>query len=137
MIDEGQTTDRINRTPNFFHFNNQQSSLDNHQSDGKNAVGWLTHTGREVPPSGLLRVVGGRSRVAYAHRQRSAALRAKIKQQEQPNSLTRGHSTLTPQPPAPASGRGGEMRMGGVLYWRILAWISGWAVGRSLRRSPD
>jgi hypothetical protein len=53
MIGEGQTTDRINRTPNFFHFNNQQSSLDNHQSDGKNAVRWLTHTGREEPPSGL------------------------------------------------------------------------------------
>ncbi len=29
--------DRINHTPNFFHFKNQQSSLDNHQSDGKNA----------------------------------------------------------------------------------------------------
>ena len=28
---------RINHTPNFFHFKNQQSSLDNHQSDGKNA----------------------------------------------------------------------------------------------------
>jgi hypothetical protein len=38
---------------NFFHFNNQQSSLDNHQSDGKSAVRWLTHTGREVSPSGL------------------------------------------------------------------------------------
>jgi hypothetical protein len=32
-IGEGQTTARINHTPNFFHFNNQQSSLDNHQSD--------------------------------------------------------------------------------------------------------
>jgi hypothetical protein len=53
VIGEGQTTDRINHTPNFFHFNNQQSSLDNHQSDGKNAIRWLTHTGREVPPSGL------------------------------------------------------------------------------------
>jgi hypothetical protein len=39
--------------PNFFHFNHQQSSLDNHQSDGENAFRWLTHTGREVPPSGL------------------------------------------------------------------------------------
>ena len=29
--------DRINHTPNFFHFKIQQSSLDNHQSDGKNA----------------------------------------------------------------------------------------------------
>ncbi len=28
---------RINHTPNFFHFKNQQSSLDIHQSDGKNA----------------------------------------------------------------------------------------------------
>jgi hypothetical protein len=26
---------RLNHTPNFFHFNNQQSSLGNHQSDGK------------------------------------------------------------------------------------------------------
>jgi hypothetical protein len=33
-----------------------------------------------VSPSGLLRVLGGRSPVAYAHRQRSAALRAKTKQ---------------------------------------------------------
>ncbi len=41
MIGEGQTTDRISHTPNFFHFNNQQSSLDNHQSDVKNAVRWL------------------------------------------------------------------------------------------------
>jgi len=53
MIGEGQTTDRIYHSPNFFHFNNQQSSIDNHQSDGKNAVGWLTHTGREVPTSGI------------------------------------------------------------------------------------
>jgi len=45
VIGEGQTTDRISHTPNFFHFNNQQSSLDNHQSDVKNAVRWLTHTG--------------------------------------------------------------------------------------------
>ena len=28
---------RINHTPNFFHFKNQQSSLDNQQSGGKNA----------------------------------------------------------------------------------------------------
>jgi len=53
MICEGQTKDRINHTPNFFHINNQQSSLDNHQSYVKNAVRWLTLTGREVPPSGL------------------------------------------------------------------------------------
>ena len=34
-----------------------------------------------VPPSGLLRVLGGgRTPVAYAHRQRSAALRAEAKQ---------------------------------------------------------
>jgi hypothetical protein len=37
MIDEGEIMGRINHTPNFFHFKNQQSSLDNHQSDGKNA----------------------------------------------------------------------------------------------------
>ena len=49
-----------------------------------------------VPPSGLLRVLGVRpSPVAYAHRQRSAALRATAKQ---PNSLTRGRP---PQPPRP------------------------------------
>jgi hypothetical protein len=52
MIDGGQTTDRINHLPNFFHFKNQQSSLGNHQSVGKNAVQWLMHSGREVPPSG-------------------------------------------------------------------------------------
>jgi len=28
------------------------------------------------------------------------------------------------------------MRMGGVLYWRILVRTSGWAVVRSLRRRP-
>ncbi len=33
--------DRIYHSPNLFHFNNQQSSLDNHQSDVKNAVRWL------------------------------------------------------------------------------------------------
>jgi hypothetical protein len=32
-----------------------------------------------LSPSGLLRVLGGRSPVAYAHRQRSAALRAEAK----------------------------------------------------------
>jgi hypothetical protein len=53
MIGGGQTTDRMDHMTNFFHFNNQQSSLDNRQSDGKSAVRWLTHTGREVPPSGL------------------------------------------------------------------------------------
>ena len=37
MIDVGEIMDRINHTHNFFHFKNQKSSLDNHQSDGKNA----------------------------------------------------------------------------------------------------
>jgi hypothetical protein len=50
---------------------------------GGAAVRWLTHAGREVPPSGLLGCWGGRNPVAYAHRQRSAALRAKTKQPEQ------------------------------------------------------
>jgi hypothetical protein len=35
MIDGGEIMGRINHTPNSFHFKNQQSSLDNHQSDGK------------------------------------------------------------------------------------------------------
>jgi hypothetical protein len=71
---------RLNHTPNFFHFNNQQSSLDNHQSIGKMQSGGLRTPADLVPPSGLLRVWGGRNPVAYAHRQRSAALRAKTKQ---------------------------------------------------------
>ena len=49
---------RSNHSPNIFYFHNQQSSLDNHQFDRKNAVRLLTHTGREVLPSGLLRVLG-------------------------------------------------------------------------------
>ena len=32
VIGEGQTTARINHTPNFFHFNNQQSTINNHHS---------------------------------------------------------------------------------------------------------
>jgi hypothetical protein len=43
VIDGGQTMHRINHSPNFFHFNNQQSSIGNHQSDGKIAIRWLTH----------------------------------------------------------------------------------------------
>jgi hypothetical protein len=54
MIGGGQTTDRINHSPNFFHFNNQQSSLDNHQSDLKkrSPVAYALMAGL-VPPSGL------------------------------------------------------------------------------------
>jgi hypothetical protein len=37
MIGGGEIMGRINHTPNFFHFKNQQSSLDNQQSGGKNA----------------------------------------------------------------------------------------------------
>ena len=89
----------------------------------KNAVRWLTHTGREVPPSGLLRVWGGRNPVAYAHRQRSAALRAKAKQPnsqtaKQPNSQTalRAGGPLSPPPlapPAKASVEKGAKRLVG------------------------
>jgi hypothetical protein len=50
MIDEGENMERINFMLNSHHFKNQQSSLDNHQS---------------IP-----------NPVAYAHRQRFAALRA-------------------------------------------------------------
>jgi hypothetical protein len=32
MIDGGQTTDRIDHTPNLFHFNNHQSTIINQQS---------------------------------------------------------------------------------------------------------
>jgi hypothetical protein len=32
MIDEGEGMSRINHTPQFLHFKNQQSSLDNQQS---------------------------------------------------------------------------------------------------------
>jgi hypothetical protein len=32
VIDEGEDKDRIDHTPPFRHVNNQQSSLDNHQS---------------------------------------------------------------------------------------------------------
>jgi membrane-anchored protein YejM (alkaline phosphatase superfamily) len=53
MIGEGQTTDRINHMPNFFHFNNRQSSLDNHQSDGKMQSGGLRTPAGLVSPSGL------------------------------------------------------------------------------------
>jgi hypothetical protein len=52
VIGGGQTTDRINHSPNFFHFNNQQSSLDNHQSDGKNPVGGLRTPAEKCRPPG-------------------------------------------------------------------------------------
>jgi hypothetical protein len=59
VIGAGQTTDRINHTPNFFHFNNRQSSLDNHQSDGKTQSGGLRTNGTEKTrgqsPSFLIR----------------------------------------------------------------------------------
>jgi len=43
MIDEGEGMSRINHTPQFLHFKNQQSSLGNHQSlAGKNA-GTVSH----------------------------------------------------------------------------------------------
>jgi hypothetical protein len=58
MIGEGENMERINFMLNSHHFKNQQSSLDNHQS---------------VP-----------NPVAYAHRQRCAALWAKT---QQPGSL--------------------------------------------------
>jgi hypothetical protein len=53
VIDGGQTTDRIDHSPNFFHFNNQQSSLDNRQSDLKKRgpVAYALMAGL-VPPSG-------------------------------------------------------------------------------------
>jgi len=54
VIDGGKTTDRINHSPNFIHFNNQQSTLDNHQSDLKKRgpVACALMAGL-VPPSGL------------------------------------------------------------------------------------
>jgi hypothetical protein len=39
---------KSNRSANFFHFNNQQSSLDNHQSDGKNAQRFRPEVGQYV-----------------------------------------------------------------------------------------
>jgi hypothetical protein len=42
---------------------------------------------------------------------------------------------LLPQPMA-LGAKVGQAVSGGVLYWRILVWISGLAVGRSLRRRP-
>jgi len=45
--------------PNFFHFNNQQSSLDNHQSDEENAVLWLTQTGISCAALRAFKGVGG------------------------------------------------------------------------------
>jgi hypothetical protein len=97
---------RSNQTPNFFHFNNQQStiinqqsSIDNQQSDGKNAVRWLTHTGREVPPSGL-----------------------KPNSREQPNSLTRGRPPQTPRPLLPRQSpgaKGGQAFMNSSIFANI------------------
>ena len=69
--------DRINHTPNFFHFNNQQPSLGNHQSDGKAHSGGLRTPAGLVPPSGLLRVWGVAAIWWLTHTGRScAALRA-------------------------------------------------------------
>ena len=39
VIGEGEDKDRIDHAPNFFHFKNQQSSLDNHQSVLRDARG--------------------------------------------------------------------------------------------------
>jgi hypothetical protein len=63
-----------------------------------------------VPPSGLLRVLGVRpSPVAYAHRQRSAALRAKTKQSEQPYARSAPSAPPPLTPPAKAPGaKGGQ-----------------------------
>jgi hypothetical protein len=38
VIDEVEHKDRTDQSPNFFHFKNQQSSLDNHQSVPRDAV---------------------------------------------------------------------------------------------------
>jgi hypothetical protein len=43
MIDEVEDKDRIDQSPNFFHFKNQQSSLDNHQSVPRDARGLGRH----------------------------------------------------------------------------------------------
>jgi hypothetical protein len=43
MIDEVEDKDRTDHAPNFFHFKNQQSSLDNHQSVPRDARGLARH----------------------------------------------------------------------------------------------
>jgi len=43
VIGEGEDKDRIDHAPNFFHFKNQQSSLDNHQSVLRDARGLARH----------------------------------------------------------------------------------------------
>ena len=49
VIDEVEDKDRTDHAPNFFHFKNQQSSLDNHQSVPRDAVrsvcAWSTDQG--------------------------------------------------------------------------------------------
>ena len=57
VIGEGQTTDRINHMPNFFHFNNHHSTIINPME--KMQSGGLRTPADLVSPSGLLRVLGG------------------------------------------------------------------------------
>ena len=56
VIGEGEDKDRINRSPRFFHFKNQQSSLDNHQAVAGDARGLARHRSpsaadHAVPPT--------------------------------------------------------------------------------------
>ena len=69
--------------------------------------------------------------VAYAHRQRSVALRAKTGPSDfyYPNSLTRGHPPRPPRPLSPSQSPGGE---GGPSGGRFSV---GW-VKRALPRNP-
>jgi hypothetical protein len=52
MIGEGQTTDRIYHSPNFFHFNNQQSSIDNLNPMEKTQAGGLRTPAEKCRPPG-------------------------------------------------------------------------------------
>ena len=60
--------------------------------------------------------------VAYAHRQRSAALRAKTKRLDlyYPKSLTRGHPPHPPRPLPPSQSPGGEGGPSGLAVFRRL-----------------
>jgi len=49
VIGEGQTTDRINHSPNFFHFNNQQSTINNHHSTIINPMEKMQSGGLRTP----------------------------------------------------------------------------------------
>ena len=63
VIGEGEDKDRINRSPRFFHFKNQQSSLDNHQAVAGDARGLARHRSPSAADHAVPATCGEASRV--------------------------------------------------------------------------